>query len=303
MSCRCAVCARNRRLLESNDRGATKAGSPEEIWFGDGFDKLYAAIEGDGPTLIFYHGGYARGADTIEMLRPLVRDFRLVAPDVRGFGKSSCTSVDRYTWQQYADDVARLMDELELESAVIGGASLGSMITIATALRSHNRVRACVLQNPAAMGNRSGWLPRQINSQAFRAKLKIGREIEPSNLPKAIESLIQSLGGTPSPEAHRYHCMESIAAFWSTIGPPWGIQPFDDLAELECIDVPTLIIPGNDDVHPPEVAEVYHAKIPNSTILNPSLHTEGGTTFDAQGEPSAASEISVFLKALPSALG
>jgi hypothetical protein len=41
-----------------------------------------------------------------------------------------------------------------------------------------------------------------------------------------------------------------------------GVQPFASIADLESITVPTLVIPGNDLMHPPEIAELYTAKIP-----------------------------------------
>jgi hypothetical protein len=48
---------------------------------------------------------------------------------------------------------------------------------------------------------------------------------------------------------------ESVAATAHLLGS--GAQPFDSISELGALDVPTLLIPGNDPLHPAEIAERY----------------------------------------------
>jgi pimeloyl-ACP methyl ester carboxylesterase len=46
-----------------------------------------------------------------------------------------------------------------------------------------------------------------------------------------------------------------------------GAQPFASDADLEAISVPTLLVPGNDPMHPAEVSELYAAKIPRCATV------------------------------------
>ena len=48
-----------------------------------------------------------------------------------------------------------------------------------------------------------------------------------------------------------------------------GAQPFASAEDLRRIAAPTLLIPGNDPMHPAETAEIYAAKIPQCSIVEP----------------------------------
>jgi hypothetical protein len=57
------------------------------------------------------------------------------------------------------------------------------------------------------------------------------------------------------------HNLPSIAAAFLGLG--WT-QPFDDLADLARIVVPTGVFPGDNDLHPREIGDGYLATIPNA---------------------------------------
>jgi pimeloyl-ACP methyl ester carboxylesterase len=45
-----------------------------------------------------------------------------------------------------------------------------------------------------------------------------------------------------------------------------GAQPFATAADLSAITAPTLLVPGTDPTHPPEVAAIYHRYLPDCTM-------------------------------------
>jgi pimeloyl-ACP methyl ester carboxylesterase len=63
-----------------------------------------------------------------------------------------------------------------------------------------------------------------------------------------------------------------------------GAQPFASGADLEAIAVPTLLVAGNDPMHPAEVSDLYAAKIPRCTTVEPS----GTSDYDARNVEIAA---------------
>lgn len=70
-------------------------------------------------------------------LPALTPHYRVLLYDMRGQGQSQkwAEGDPNYTWEIHADDLAALLDALELESAHIGGISYGGELTQVFALR------------------------------------------------------------------------------------------------------------------------------------------------------------------------
>ena len=46
-----------------------------------------------------------------------------------------------------------------------------------------------------------------------------------------------------------------------------GLQPFTSVADLRSLDVPTLLVRGDDPMHPAEISDIYAASIPHCTTV------------------------------------
>jgi|GEM_PF-2083822 Predicted hydrolases or acyltransferases (alpha/beta hydrolase superfamily) len=117
---------------------------------GRGDQVLYYAERGDpkGPPVVLLHG-LTMSSRTMERLAASLPDHRVFLLDFHGHGKSSKPrEPDRYLVSEFADDVVALLDHLEIETAVIGGLSLGANVAYEVALRHPERVRALVLEMP-----------------------------------------------------------------------------------------------------------------------------------------------------------
>jgi pimeloyl-ACP methyl ester carboxylesterase len=77
-------------------------------------------------------------------LDALARDFRVIAYDHRGVGRSSRVDAP-FTLAQLADDAAALLDGLGLGSAHVMGVSMGGMVAQELALRHPERIRTLVI--------------------------------------------------------------------------------------------------------------------------------------------------------------
>ncbi|MGX5359526.1 alpha/beta fold hydrolase [Kocuria sp. KH4] len=100
---------------------------------------------GRGPTLLLLHGhAYDRSmwARQVEVFAGL--GWRVVAPDLRGFGQSGITEGIVYT-EEFADDVAGLLDHLGTSPAVVVGFSMSGQIAMELVGRHPERVRGLVL--------------------------------------------------------------------------------------------------------------------------------------------------------------
>jgi pimeloyl-ACP methyl ester carboxylesterase len=79
-----------------------------------------------------------------KMWRPQVNKlplagFRVITPDLRGFGESDAPE-GPYSMDIFADDLIGLLDHLEIEKAVIGGMSMGGYVLFNLLERYPNRV-------------------------------------------------------------------------------------------------------------------------------------------------------------------
>lgn len=90
--------------------------------------ETYYEDYGAGPPIVVLHGATADHQVWAEQLQPLTDDYRVILYDLRGHGKTGGSAHDRYTIDMYVDDLAVLIDVLNLDRPVVLGHSMGGMI-------------------------------------------------------------------------------------------------------------------------------------------------------------------------------
>lgn len=96
------------------------------------------------PTVLAAHGITANHLSFAVLADALAGDVTLVAPDLRGRGRSN-TITGPFGITAHADDMVRVLDHLGLDSAVVLGHSMGAWVAAYTAVRHPDRVPAVVL--------------------------------------------------------------------------------------------------------------------------------------------------------------
>src|SRR5260370_13323218 len=122
---------------------------PEHSWFAivDGVPIHYQEA-GDDKALpiLLIHGFISSNLIWSEVFLPLAAaGFRVIAPDLPGYGYSDKPKSGEYTIESQARAVIGLMDRLEIERAVIIGASYGGAVATMIALDRSERVERLVL--------------------------------------------------------------------------------------------------------------------------------------------------------------
>jgi pimeloyl-ACP methyl ester carboxylesterase len=107
---------------------------------------------GQGTPLVLLHG-YPLDNHLWDGVAPLLENtFDLILPDLRGFGKS--TTVDSpYTMDDYASDIAGLLDQLGIQKAAIVGHSMGGYVALAFARLYPERVSGLGLVSSQALAD------------------------------------------------------------------------------------------------------------------------------------------------------
>jgi len=118
---------------------------------------LWYRISGEGEPVVQIHGA-GFGHFNFDPVTPLLSQrFRVVDYDMRGYGQSD-RPVQEYDMEVWADDLAGLMDALEIEAAHVHGTSMGGMIAIVFAGKYPERTTSVVINCAAAKLGASGRL-------------------------------------------------------------------------------------------------------------------------------------------------
>lgn len=110
--------------------------------------RLHVVISGNGPALVLLHG-FTGSSDTWNFLRPsLDSHYRVVALDLPGHGRSSSPeSASRYSHERFADDLAGVLDSLDVERAAVLGYSMGGRAALRFAVAHPERTSALILES------------------------------------------------------------------------------------------------------------------------------------------------------------
>jgi pimeloyl-ACP methyl ester carboxylesterase len=225
--------------------------------------ELYYEVHGRGRPLVLIEGlGVATW--TWELHVPeLSRHFRTVVYDNRGVGRSA-KPPGPYSIAQMADDLAALLDALQIEQAHILGTSMGGMIALEFAARHPQRVDRLVLVATTAGG--ATHVPMTAATLArFFAPAAPGREGVRERLRLAFTAAFLGTAYAERMIDHRLADPQPPHAFQAQAAA--GVS-FDRTASLSSIRAPTLVMGGTDDVLVPRANARFLADhIPGSRLI------------------------------------
>lgn len=222
---------------------------------------------GSGAPLIFSHGLGASLVMTRDLIGQL-KGVRVIIYDNRGHGRTSgAGDASRLTFTTMAGDMAALLDHLKIDSAVVGGESMGAGISIAFWKHHRKRARGLILTRPAWL---SSSYPPNLAILGTMGKLitEFGREQAPAHFARsdAFRQLRASHPGTANSLARILEdpTNKNLAIVYEKIP---ASTPYENVEELKGIDIPTLVIANrNDPLHPFDCAERLAAAIPGAKL-------------------------------------
>jgi len=263
--------------------------------------QIYYKDWGSGPSVVFSHG-WPLTADAWEsqMMYLASHGYRCVAHDRRGHGRSS-QSWHGNEMDTYADDLAALMDSLDLQGATMIGHSTGGG-EVARYIGRHGTARVAKVVLVGAVTPlmlKTAANPDGLPIEEFD-KIRAGVAADRSQFYEDVSTLFYG--------ANRWGAKVSDGmrdSFWrqGMMGGLKGqfdcIKAFsetDFTEDLKRIDVPTLIIHGDDDQMVPIEASAQKS---SKLIKNATLKTyEGGAHGLADTEKDQLNaDLLAFLKA------
>ena len=201
---------------------------------------------GTGLPVVFLHAFPLNRTMWEPQIGALVAECRCISVDMRGFGAS--TAAPPYSVDRYADDVAAVLDALQIRRAVIVGLSMGGYVAFAMWRRHRERIRGLVLADTRAGAD-------SIDNVGRRRELIDIAETQGATAVanRQIASLVGKTTRDKRPDiydaVHRMIAEASVdgivGALEAMIGRP------DSTETCATIDVPTLVIVGDEDVPTP----------------------------------------------------
>jgi len=109
--------------------------------------ELYCELSGSGDPLVLVHGSWADHHNWDPVVGLLARSFRVLTYDRRGHGESERPDGPGSVFED-ADDLAALIEELDLAPAHVAGNSFGAAVVLRAAVRHPHVYRSLIAHEP-----------------------------------------------------------------------------------------------------------------------------------------------------------
>ena len=219
---------------------------------------------GAGRPVVLIHGYPFNRSLWNEQVAALSGSYRVIAPDLRGFGESD-SSAEVATMNRMAQDVGLLLDHLGIARATLGSLSMGGYVALAFYKQFASRVRALILADTRATPDTEE--AKQTRAQQAEKALAEGMAgIADAMLPKLL---------TPETVSKRPEIVKRVRDMMLKTKPEGAAAALRGMAEredltslLSKITVPTLIIVGAEDaITPVADSEKMNAGIGGSRLV------------------------------------
>jgi 3-oxoadipate enol-lactonase len=200
-------------------------------------------VQGEGPPLVLLHPFPAHHELWLPAAQALTSRYRVVLPDLRAHGDSDAGEGPA-TMERHAADLARVLDDAEVGRAVFCGASIGGYVLFEFWRRNRGRVAGLVLCNTR---------PQPDTPAARAARLKTAEDVIERGTEPFIDSMLPKLFGKTTVAARpdlvaqaKRMMMKMSAEDIAQVQRGMAERP-DSTPTLNIIDVPTLILIGEED--------------------------------------------------------
>ncbi|MFR8233719.1 MAG: alpha/beta fold hydrolase [Clostridia bacterium] len=220
---------------------------------------LYYQEKGKGIPFVLLHGNGESGDYFKNQIDYFSKDFRMIAIDTRGHGKSPRGNAP-FTMNQFVEDLSNLLKKLEVSKVILLGFSDGANIAMKFTIKYPEKVKALILNG----GN--------LNTKGVKTTTQVFIE---------LGYKITKMFSKKSEDAKRN--MELLGLMVN--------EPNIKIEEIHSIQIPTLVIEGKNDM----IKEKHTREIADN-IPNADLSIIKGNHFIANKQPKAFNnEVEKFL--------
>jgi pimeloyl-ACP methyl ester carboxylesterase len=202
---------------------------------------MYYEVHGSGDPVVLLHGSFMTIANNwTAWIGELAKTRQVIAIEMQGHGRTADIERD-FSYENLADDVAALLDHLNIPSADLIGYSMGGGVAMQCAIRHPGKVRKVV--SMSAVFRHDGWVKEardafpHLTAETFQGS--------------PIETAYKQL--SPTPDAFPHFIKRVIAM---------DLQPYDFGADkLKATTAPMFFVHGDaDGVRLEHIADMFRLK-------------------------------------------
>ncbi len=230
-------------------------------------DRIVYYDRGSGPALVLLHGMFGDHLDWEPVLAPLSATYRVIAPDLPGFGASDKPDRD-YTPEFFVESLHELLMALDIPGFTLVGNSFGGSISILYTIAHPERVGSLVLVS-------SGGMRSYSDGEVAHVQQRFSEDNVRAITPSVQRMMLVPIFARESDHRERY--LEKQAA---KLSQPDFSSYARSLSRAACmafplflrkrlaeIDCPTLLLWGDADVvFPPALARKAVEGLPNGRL-------------------------------------
>jgi 3-oxoadipate enol-lactonase len=252
---------------------------------------VHARKEGTGPAIVLLHGVGGNHTVWNLVVRALSPHFTVIAPDLRGHGRTPAPEGSHFTFAEMEGDVLQLMDRNQLPAAHLVGLSGGSLLALRLALDRPERVRSLTMVSGAAYTDPH---TRAVARRWAETYAKEGpdpfalRVLKDLYYPDWIEEHLDFADELREQVKHQDF---GPAVKWSH-----AMQVFDERGRIASVRLPTLIVQAMDDA----VVDASHGRILRQSIPGAKIRilAETGHMVPVERPEETADAIATFVRAV-----
>lgn len=247
--------------------------------------------QGDGPLVVLIAGGMMDMDQWAPVTEALSDSYRVVRYDQRGIGESD-QPTEGYTVDQFAEDAVNLIRALDAGPAVLVGNSLGGTVAMGAAFADPELVRGIVTCATSAGPTGPPTPPETMQYMMRGAQLPV---------PQAAAAMMDILFATDFIDEHPEMLDDAVekrskgAPMIATLGPLQSALIFDPIERLKTLNIPMLVLHGEEDV----LVLPDHAQLlANATGSESQLIPEAGHALVVEQSDAVVEALSAFLAQL-----
>ncbi|MFT9848784.1 alpha/beta fold hydrolase [Aneurinibacillus sp. REN35] len=205
--------------------------------------KLAYQEQGQGEAVVLLHGFCGSSTYWDSVIPELAKDYRVIAPDLRGHGDSAA-SVGTYSMELFAEDCKQLLDTLDISQATLFGHSLGGYITLAFAEKYPERLKAFGLIHSTGLPD---------TDEAKQNRYKGAERIAQEGIEPFVNDLVPKLF-SPDNLSSMKDDVEKVRQIGAATEPEGAQNTLKGMAErpnrnavIANTSLPVLLVAGQDD--------------------------------------------------------
>ncbi|MFQ5399591.1 MAG: alpha/beta fold hydrolase [Anaerolineae bacterium] len=221
---------------------------------------MYYEERGRGRPLLLLHGLGSSVRDWELQMPVFSRQYRVIAVDMRGHGRSAKPK-GPYSLPMFAADTAEFIRRLALAPVHVVGISMGGMIALQLAVDAPELLKSMALVNcgpelvPRTFKEKLQVQQRMLITRIMGMR-RMGEFLAPRLFPKPDQATLRQLIAERWAKNDRRAYLASLRAL---VG--WSVA-----AQLSQIACPTLVVAAEEDYTPITVKEAYAAEMPNARL-------------------------------------